>query len=88
MVVIAAFLMGCAAYAHWRLPIHTRHSGGTWLARALLVLAGVGLGYLFALWFGGGPYALRWAAFLAGFGAAHVPAAVILYIKRQRHEYG
>lgn len=88
VVILAAPLIAAAAYVHHRLPIHTRHSGATWLLRMLLVGVGIGLGYLGAVWMSDHSFAMRWAAFLFGFGLAHVPAFFILYMKRQRGEYG
>lgn len=90
VVLLAAPLLGAAAYAHWRLPLHTAHRGRTWLLRAVLIGFGVIAGYtgvMLSVAAGEG-YALRWAAFALGFGAAHLPAAVILMIKRRRGEYG
>jgi hypothetical protein len=87
-VILAAPLIAATAYVHHRLPIHTRHTGRTWMLRALLILVGIGLGWLGALWFAQATIAMRWAAFLFGFGLAHVPSFFILYMKRQRGEYG
>lgn len=88
IVLLAAPLMAAAAYAHWRLPVHTRHRGRTWLVRVVLVAFGVIAGYVGMLIAAGDTFALRWASFLFGFGAAHLPAAFILMIKRRRGEYG
>lgn len=87
-IILAAPLLAATAYVHHRLPIHTQHSGRTWLLRILLILAGLGFGWLGTVWFPGATQAMRWAAFLFGFGVAHVPAFFILYLKRQRGEYG
>lgn len=87
-VILAAPLIAATVYVHHRLPIHTQHSGRTWFLRALLVGVGIGLGWLGATWFAGGTQGMRWAAFLFGFGLAHLPSFFILYMKRQRGEYG
>lgn len=88
VVLLAAPMIAATAYVHHRLPIHTRHAGATWFLRALLVGVGILAGYLGMLWSADQPFAMRWATFLFGFGVAHVPAFFILYMKRQRGEYG
>ena len=88
IVLLAAPVIAATAYVHHRLPIHTRHSGATWFLRALLIGVGALAGYLGMLWAARDSYAMQWAAFLFGFGFAHVPAFFILYMKRQRGEYG
>jgi len=88
VVILAAPLIAATAYVHHRLPIHTRHSGQTWLLRLGLIGVGIGLGWLSMTWFRDATQGLRWALFLFGFGLAHVPSFFVLYIKRQRGEYG
>lgn len=88
LVILTAPLIAATAYVHHRLPIHTQHSTQTWLLRLLLIGVGIGLGWLSMTWFRDITEGLRWALFLFGFGLAHVPAFFVLYIKRQRGEYG
>lgn len=88
LVLLAAAALAAMAYVHYRLPVHTRHAGSTWFLRALLAGVGALAGYLGLLWTFDQPIATRWAAFLLGFGVVHVPAFFILWIKRQRGEYG
>lgn len=86
--ILALLAMAAMIYVQYRLPVHTRNSGETWLLRVLLAITGIGLGWLCLLWFAGIPEGVRWIAFLLGFGVAHVPAFFVLYIKRKRGEYG
>lgn len=88
IVILTAPLIAATAYVHHRLPIHTQQSAQTWLLRLLLIGVGIGLGWLSMVWFRDITEGLRWALFLFGFGLAHVPAFFVLYIKRQRGEYG
>ena len=89
VVLLAAPMLAATAYVHHRLPVHTRyHSGATWFLRLLLLGVGMLAGYLGMLWSADATFAMRWASFLFGFGVVHVPAFVILYVKRQRGEYG
>lgn len=88
VVVMAALALAATAYVQFRLPVHTRHEGATWFLRALLAGVGALAGYLGMLWRVDHSIAMRWAAFLLGFGVAHVPAFFVLYIKRRRGEYG
>lgn len=55
------------------------------LARGVLVLVGVAFGLVSATYFTG-PGLPAPLVFLSAFGLAHVPAALILVLKRQRHE--
>lgn len=91
-LVVLALLAGAALattlYVHWRLPVHVAGRGQTWAVRALLVVTGVGLGYLGALAYREGGTLAGALAFVVGLGVAHVPAAFILFIKRERGEYG
>lgn len=77
----AVAALAVAAYAQYRVPFHTQ---GTWnqvFLRLLLAAAGAGLGLVSAAEYQGVD---RLFSFLCGFGVAHVPAAVILFIKRRR----
>ena len=85
-VAVAAAGLVAVAYVYHRLPIQVRSRGQVWLVRGLLAAVGVAMGALLAARWGG--HAHAWVAFLAGFGLVHVPAAIILLIKKQRHEYG
>lgn len=86
-VILVAPLIAAAAYAHHRLPIHTRHAGWAWVTRLVLLGVGFALGALFAAGWGQQGYPEKWIAFLGGFGLAHLPAALILFMKRRRGEY-
>ena len=88
LVILTALLFAATAYVHHRLPIHTRDSGKTWLLRFLLIFVGAGLGWVSMTWFRDITEAARSILFLFGFGLAHLPAFFILYLKRQRGEYG
>jgi len=88
IVILALLVIAATAYVQYRLPVHTRNSGETWLLRILLAITGLGLGWLGVLWFAALPEYTRWVIFIMGFGLAHVPAFFVLYIKRKRGEYG
>jgi hypothetical protein len=81
--VIAALLMACAAYAQVRIPRFTAGLSRIVLTRTVLIVVGIGFGYVAA-----SPYAndrlMAVLAFLIGFGAVHFPAAFILFVKRER----
>lgn len=87
-IVLAILFIAMTVYVHIRLPIHTRHSAATPLLRILLIGVGVLGVYLGAAWTVGESSVLRAAAMVCGFGVVHVPAFFVLYIKRQRGEYG
>jgi hypothetical protein len=87
-IILTLLVIAATIYVQYRLPVHTRNGSETWLLRILLAITGIGLGWLCLFWFAALPGHLRWIAFIFGFGAAHVPAFFVLYIKRKRGEYG
>ncbi len=89
LILLAAIpVLAATVYVHHRVRVHTDHAATAWFLRALLAAVGLAFGYVGTLWTLGGGEAVRWAAFLFGFGVAHVPAFCVLFIKRQRGEYG
>jgi hypothetical protein len=84
LTVAAVLLVAAAIYAHFRIPFHTVRSR-VQVLRAVLVLVGIGFGYVAAVSSGAqGPAAVL--VFLCGFGLVHIPAAAILFLKRARQE--
>jgi hypothetical protein len=77
---VAAFV---AAYAQRRISDFTAGSAKAALTRTLLLVVGLAVGYL-----GVSAYpddrSAGLLAFVVGFGAVHVPAALILFLKGQR----
>lgn len=83
LVVLAAVLLLAAIYAHLQIPRYT--AGTAKIARAVLIVVGLGLGVVSAVIYaeeGGRASALL--AFVIGFGVVHVPTAIILLLKRAR----
>ena len=83
-IVLATVLCAVAIYAHYRIPFHTAGSRKIAATHAVLVIAGLlagGVGAMFAL-----TREMAIIAFVQGFGVMHIPAAVILFLKRARHE--
>lgn len=87
-VLLAIVLIAATVYVHRRLPVHTQHTATGRMLQLLLIGVGALGAYVGALWTVGESGLLRAAAMLCGFGVAHVPAFFVLYIKRQRGEYG
>ena len=89
-IVILAFVTGVlltvAGYAHFRISAYTRGIGRRALLHIVLVVIGLGFGYVSVVYFapGGGPSAVF--LLLSGFGLVHVPSAIILFFKQQRGE--
>lgn len=89
IILLAAMpLLAATVYVHYRVRVHAESTLSAWLLRALLAAVGLAFGYLGVLWTLNAGAAAQCAAFLFGFGVAHVPAFFVLYIKRQRGEYG
>jgi hypothetical protein len=83
MTIVASLLMAIAGYAQVQLPHYTAAPAATRFTRLLLVTVGAALGCIAAAGFFDHP-PLAALAFLTGFGAAHFPAAFILFVKHER----
>lgn len=79
--VAAAIAVVIVTYAQYRIPFHTRGKWNQMFLRMALFAAGTALGLLSARDYEGVRSAF---SFIAAFGVVHFPAAVILFIKRQR----
>jgi hypothetical protein len=82
MVVLAALLLLAAVYAHLNIPRYTARTAA--VARGVLIAVGLGLGVVSAIIYAEAGGGFAFLAFLIGFGVVHVPAAVILFLKRAR----
>jgi hypothetical protein len=85
LMIAAAALLTAAGYAHFRIPFHSDSAQKILLTRAVLALVGILFGYVMAASVQTDPTG-DLLIFLAGFGAVHVPSAVILFVKRRRGE--
>jgi multidrug transporter EmrE-like cation transporter len=84
LFLIAAVLLTVAGYAQYRIPLHTASRSKASLTRGILALVGLAFGYLCTSYADTPVNALF--AFLSGFGLVHLPAAIILFLKRARGE--
>lgn len=84
MTVIAVLLLAVAAYAQYRIPSHTAGTARIVLTRVTLIAVGLAVGYVAARNYADAPGLVLVLIFLTGFGLVHLPAAVVLFIKRQR----
>ena len=82
--IVAVAALAVALYAQYRIPFHTRGTGKRAFAHLLLIAVGAGFGWVTATVYTETQGSERLFAFLTGFGVVHVPAAVILFIKRER----
>jgi len=86
MIFLAALataaLLVVAGYAQYRVPFHTVGRARILATRGLLIVVGVAFGYVTSR-YAETPLGM-WLALFAGFGAVHVPAAIILFVKRAR----
>jgi hypothetical protein len=80
-VVAALLLLAAAAYAQSRIARYTRSPGNATAMRVVLAAIGIALGYI-ATRFAETPF-LAVLSFAIGFGLPHVPAAFILFFKRE-----
>lgn len=86
MVGLMLVVLVAAVYAQYRLPFHSATRFQLWFSRTLLLTLGIVFGWVMSHGF---PVEgiTRVLVFLSAFGVVHVPAAVILFIKRRRHEW-
>jgi hypothetical protein len=83
-IIVAALLLVASGYVHKKISAYTKGAAKIILVRALLIVVGIGFGFLSTAELPGHlPKAL---AFLIGFGIVHLPAAVILFVKGRRGE--
>jgi NADH:ubiquinone oxidoreductase subunit H len=82
--ILTLIALGAAAYAQWRIPFHTANRRHALIARLILIVVGVAFGIAMATTYTHTQGWLSAVVFLAGFGVVHVPAAAILFLKRQR----
>jgi len=86
LLSLTLLTLAAAAYAQHRLPFHSATRHQLWFSRSLLALLGVLFGWVMSHRFAAAGFE-GILVFLSAFGVVHVPAAAILFIKRQRHEW-
>ncbi len=83
---LTVLTLSAAVYAQYRLPFHSASRPQLWFSRILLLVLGGLFGWVTSQRYPGEGLT-NVLVFLSAFGVVHVPAAAILYIKRQRHEW-
>jgi hypothetical protein len=83
-VLLAGLLLAVAVYAQHRVAFYTAGARKAAVTRAVLAAVGILAGWVSAAY--APPGAPTILAFVQGFGVVHVPAALILFLKRARHE--
>ena len=82
MAVILALVL--AGWVHYRLGLQIASTGQRWAARAMLVVVGISFGWAMSqVYVDSHGLAAAWV-FLTSFGMVHLPAAIILWLKKQR----
>ncbi len=83
LIVMAGLAAFVAVYAQAHVPDFTAGTAKAMLTRTLLAGVGLALGFLAASAYPADRLA-GLLSFIIGFGTAHFPAAVILFVKGQR----
>lgn len=86
LIIIAAFLLAIAAYVQWQIENFVLEESRALAMRMVLVLLGIAVGIVFARASAALATYTSAPIFFIGFGLVHVPAAAILFLKRQRGE--
>jgi hypothetical protein len=81
---VAALLLAAAGYAQYRIPRHTAGNTKVIVARAILAVVGAAFGYVMSTVYIETRGFAAVLVFLIGFGLVHLPAALILFMKRSR----
>lgn len=84
MAVATVILLAAAVYTHLRIPRHTKGRMNRAILRGVLIVIGIAFGYATARFYVQTDGIRGLLALLGGFGLVHVPAAFILFLKRQR----
>lgn len=85
-IILTLGALGAAVYAQWRIPFHTATARHALIARLILLIVGLAFGFVVATIYSNTQGLSSLLAFLLGFGVVHIPAAIILFLKRQREK--
>lgn len=88
LLFLTIALVATAVYAQYRLGVQAKTVKRVWLARLVLMIAGLAFGYVVVFYYVSIQGVAALLTFLCAFGLAHVPAAFVLWIKQQRGEIG
>lgn len=83
MLLLTLVALAAALYTHYRIPYHTSSARDRWLIHVFLAATAAAFGWVVSQQY---PISglLELLVFLSAFGVVHVPAAGILFIKRQQ----
>jgi hypothetical protein len=89
MAIICLVTLAAAGWAHLRIRSHTPAT--RFISHSVLIVTGLAFGWVVAFVYTADTYTqdnalLKLLVFLSAFGVVHVPAAVILQLKRVRHK--
>jgi len=84
LIVLTAATIFAVAYAHRQLPFHSSSLTTLWISRAMLILIGAGFAWVMSTKYLQMEGFAQVLVFVSAFGLAHVPAAIILFLKRLR----
>lgn len=83
MLILTGITLAVAVYTHYRIPYHTVRQHRA-LAHSIVIIVGCIFGWAITQRYMETDM-MKVLIFLSAFGAAHFPAAAILFIKRQRN---
>ncbi len=83
-LIVMIVAIAVVVYAHLQLARQVPPSPRRWLGHGLLVLVGVGFGWAVTSVYMGAEDGGGVAAFISALGVAHMPPAIVLFLKRQQ----
>lgn len=88
VALLAVLTLIAVGYAHVHLAALSPNARQLWLTRVILIVIGIGFGWVVVAVYQPVTGLLSFWVFLASFGVVHVPAAAVVFIKRQQRLRG
>ncbi len=85
MIFLTMLTLATAGFAHSRIATHSTSRLSSTFSHGILVLVGTGFAWAMQKIYHQPTDLLNWMIALSAFGAVHVPAAFILFIKDRQH---
>lgn len=83
-LILLLLMLAVAGYAHWQLYRQVPSGPQRWLGHGLLVLVAGAFAWVVSGVYMGAEEGGGVAAFVTAFGVAHMPPAIVLFLKQQQ----
>ncbi|MBS3803586.1 MAG: hypothetical protein KGY54_03505 [Oleiphilaceae bacterium] len=86
MILTAVLALLVAGYAQHRLAFHAASARQLWITRLMLLAVGLAFGWAMSNVYLDAEGVVSLWVFVTAFGVTHLPAAIILWLKKQRNK--